>query len=151
MPLLAIFVTAPLAAQPYTQISAGEYHTCALLDSGGVHCWGDNFRGQLGNGMSGSGQEQPEPQRVLGISSAAHIAAGASHNCAALRDGRVRGAALDVYDEEPLPRDHPLRSEPRTLLSPHVAYASDESYREYYEQIVEDIDAWMRGTPLRVL
>lgn len=69
----------------------------------------------------------------------------------ALRRGRVRGAALDVFDEEPLPRDHPLRSEPRTLLSPHVAYASDQSYREYFGQIVEDIDAWLRGAPLRLL
>ena len=88
--VLVLLFAAPLTAQPYTQISAGEFHTCALLDSGGVHCWGDNFRGQLGDGMSGSGQEQPEPQRVLGISTAAHIAAGASHNCAALRDGRVQ-------------------------------------------------------------
>jgi phosphoglycerate dehydrogenase-like enzyme len=70
---------------------------------------------------------------------------------AALRSGRVRGAALDVFDEEPLPRDHPLRTEPRTLLSPHAGYACDESYREYYAQIVEDIDAWLRGEPIRLL
>lgn len=70
---------------------------------------------------------------------------------ASLRSGRVRGTALDVFDEEPLPRDHPLRHEPRTLLSPHVAYACDESYREYYAQIVDDIDAWLRGEPVRVL
>jgi phosphoglycerate dehydrogenase-like enzyme len=70
---------------------------------------------------------------------------------AALRNGRLRGAALDVFDDEPLPRDHPLRAEPRTLLSPHMAYACDESYREYYVQIVEDLDAWLRGRPVRVL
>jgi phosphoglycerate dehydrogenase-like enzyme len=70
---------------------------------------------------------------------------------AALRSGRVRGAALDVFDEEPLPRDHPLRSEPNTLLSPHLAYACDESYREYYAQIVEDIDAWLSDAPVRRL
>ena len=69
----------------------------------------------------------------------------------ALRRRQVRGAALDVFDEEPLPRDHPLRHEPHTLLSPHVGYACDESYREYYAQIVEDIDAWERGAPIRVL
>ena len=70
---------------------------------------------------------------------------------AALRGRRVRGAALDVYDEEPLPRDHPLRSEPHTLLSPHIGYGCDESYREYYAQIVDDIDAWLRGEPVRLL
>lgn len=95
--LLAVLATLLLAgsigtpmAQPYTQIATGEYHTCALLDSGGVHCWGDNFRGQLGNGMSGNGQESPEPVRVAGLNTAVHIAAGTSHNCAALRDGRVQ-------------------------------------------------------------
>jgi alpha-tubulin suppressor-like RCC1 family protein len=88
---LALLVGAPHAlAQPYTQISAGENHTCALLDSGAVHCWGLNLRGQLGNGMSGTGQEQPEPVRVMGIqNTAAHIAAGREHNCAALKDGQV--------------------------------------------------------------
>ena len=89
--LLALATGAQSAlAQPYTQISAGENHTCALLDSGGVHCWGLNLRGQLGNGMSGTGQEQPEPVRVMGIqNAAAHIAAGREHNCAALKDGQV--------------------------------------------------------------
>lgn len=88
--LLTAFASAqPALAQPYTQISAGEYHNCALLDSGGVHCWGDNYRGQLGNGLSGNGQESAEPVRVTGISSAVHIAAGTSHNCAALRGGSV--------------------------------------------------------------
>lgn len=90
VPLLALCFAPSLGAQPYTQISAGESHTCALLDSGGVHCWGDNFRGQLGNGGSGSGQESSEPVRVLGLTSAAFIAAGTAHNCAALRDGTVR-------------------------------------------------------------
>lgn len=91
---LAITLIAPFSgaaiAQPYTQIAAGELHTCALLDSGAVHCWGDNFRGQLGNGGIGSGQESPSPVRVLGLSAAVNIATGTSHSCAALRDGRVQ-------------------------------------------------------------
>ncbi len=70
---------------------------------------------------------------------------------AALRTRHVRGAALDVFDDEPLPHDHPLRHEPHTLLSPHSAYASDESYREYFAQIVDDIDAWLVGAPVRLL
>ncbi len=69
----------------------------------------------------------------------------------ALRRGHLRGAALDVFDEEPLPSGHPLRSEPHTLLSPHIGYGCDESYREYYAQIVDDIDAWLRGDPKRLL
>lgn len=92
--LLAAFALTALpgivAVQPYTQISAGENHTCALLDSGAVHCWGGNERGQLGNGASGSGTQSPEPVCVQNVSTAAHIAAGREHNCAALKDGAVR-------------------------------------------------------------
>lgn len=89
VPLLAFLFVPSLGAQPYTHISAGESHTCALLDSGGVHCWGDNGRGQLGNGASGTGQESSEAVRVLGLNTAMHIAAGREHNCAALKDGQV--------------------------------------------------------------
>ncbi|TAF99772.1 MAG: hypothetical protein EAZ43_15195 [Betaproteobacteria bacterium] len=87
--LFSLFV-AGTNAQPYTQISAGENHTCALLDSGGVHCWGDNFRGQLGNTTALVGDESGLPIRVLNISTAAQIAAGREHNCAALKNGTVR-------------------------------------------------------------
>lgn len=87
---LALAYAPAASAQPYTQIAAGEYHTCALLDSGGVHCWGDNFRGQLGNGASGNGQESAEALPVQGVVGAVHIAAGTAHNCAALASGGVK-------------------------------------------------------------
>ena len=69
----------------------------------------------------------------------------------ALRSRRIAGAALDVFDREPLPRDHPLRSLPNTLLTPHVGYATVETYRDYYGQAVDDILAFVRGEPVRVL
>jgi phosphoglycerate dehydrogenase-like enzyme len=68
-----------------------------------------------------------------------------------LREGRIAGAGLDVYDQEPLPIDHPLRALPNTLLLPHIGYVTDDVYRYWYEQVVEDIVAWRAGRPIRVL
>jgi phosphoglycerate dehydrogenase-like enzyme len=69
----------------------------------------------------------------------------------ALRDGTIAGAGLDVYDEEPLPRDHPLRELPNTVITPHLGYVTEETYRIFYGQALEDILAFLRGEPVRVL
>ncbi|HET8951085.1 MAG TPA: D-2-hydroxyacid dehydrogenase family protein [Solirubrobacteraceae bacterium] len=69
----------------------------------------------------------------------------------ALVKGTIAGAALDVYAKEPLPKDHPLREAPRTLLSPHLGYVSIGTYEVMYRDAVEDIAAWIRGEPVRVL
>ncbi len=68
----------------------------------------------------------------------------------ALRAGRIR-AGLDVFDREPLPADHPLRTAPNVVLTPHVGYVTDGGYREFHEGMVEDIKAWLAGAPIRVL
>lgn len=70
---------------------------------------------------------------------------------AALRSGAIAGAALDVYDEEPLPGGHPLWNAPRTVLTPHIGYVSDDGYRIFYGEAVEDIAAFFAGHPVRVL
>jgi len=70
---------------------------------------------------------------------------------AALSKGTIAGAAVDVYDTEPIPRDHPLLSAPNTVLTPHLGYVTRESYRAYFAGAVEDIAAWRRGAPIRVL
>ena len=70
---------------------------------------------------------------------------------AALEAGRLAYAGFDVYDKEPLPVDHPLRTAPNVILTPHIGYVTDENYRSSYPQIVEDILAFLDGKPVRVL
>jgi phosphoglycerate dehydrogenase-like enzyme len=69
----------------------------------------------------------------------------------ALRERRIAGAALDVYDVEPLPVDHPLRSTPNTLLLPHIGYVTTDTYSVWFAHVVENILAWHDGHPIRVL
>jgi phosphoglycerate dehydrogenase-like enzyme len=68
-----------------------------------------------------------------------------------LRSRSIAGAALDVYDSEPLPASSPLRSAPRTVLTPHLGYVTDDGYQVFYGDAVEDIAAFYDGKPLRVL
>src|SRR5262249_22469333 len=70
---------------------------------------------------------------------------------AALRAGTIAGAGLDVFDEEPLPPDHPLRRMPNTVITPHLGYVTEETYRVFYPQALEDIRAFLSGVPVRVL
>jgi phosphoglycerate dehydrogenase-like enzyme len=69
----------------------------------------------------------------------------------ALESGRLGGAALDVFDTEPLPADHPLRRLPNTVLTPHLGYVTEETYRIFYGEAVEDILAFRANQPIRVL
>ncbi|MEQ8142730.1 D-2-hydroxyacid dehydrogenase family protein [Streptomyces sp. OP7] len=69
----------------------------------------------------------------------------------ALREGRIAGAAVDVFDTEPLPAGHPMRTAPRLLATPHLGYVSELNYRTYYADAVEDIAAYLSGAPVRRL
>lgn len=64
---------------------------------------------------------------------------------AALRDGRIRGAALDVFQTEPLPVNHPLRSFENVVLSPHMGYVSAESYDQFFRLAIENVVAYLDG------
>ena len=70
---------------------------------------------------------------------------------ATLRAGRIRGAGLDVYAQEPLPDKHPLRSLPNAVLMPHQGYHVEEFYEVAYADTVENIAAFLAGRPIRIL
>lgn len=68
----------------------------------------------------------------------------------ALQARAIAGAALDVYDVEPLPASHPFRSLDRLLVTPHIGFVTSETYKIFYRDTVENIAAWLSGTPVRV-
>jgi phosphoglycerate dehydrogenase-like enzyme len=68
----------------------------------------------------------------------------------ALKSRSIAGAALDVYDVEPLPPSHPFRSLDRLLVTPHIGFVTNETYRIFYGDTVENIAAWLGGTSIRV-
>jgi phosphoglycerate dehydrogenase-like enzyme len=70
---------------------------------------------------------------------------------AALEAGTIAGAGIDVYDEEPLPADHPLRHAPHTILTPHLGYVTEDTYATFFTDAVDDVLAWLEGEPVRVL
>jgi len=69
----------------------------------------------------------------------------------ALDEKRIAGAGLDVFDVEPLPVDHPYRKLDNVVLTPHLGYVSEQTYRKFYPDIVEDIVAFLDGKPVRVI
>jgi phosphoglycerate dehydrogenase-like enzyme len=117
----------------------------ALADFVSVHLvLGDRTRGLIG---------RPELARMKTTAFLINTSRGPIVQEPALIDALERrsiaGAGLDVYDVEPLPLDHPLRRLPNTVLTPHIGYMTRESYAVYYEQMLEDVEAWLDGVPIR--
>jgi D-3-phosphoglycerate dehydrogenase len=70
---------------------------------------------------------------------------------AALQSKAIAGAGLDVFDTEPLPLDHPFRKLHNVVITPHLGYVSEQNYRKYFPDILEDIRAWLDQKPVRVI
>lgn len=70
---------------------------------------------------------------------------------AALKANKIAGAAIDTYNDEPLPLDHPFRKLDNIVITPHLGYVTAENYKRFYGQMVENIRAWLDGKPIRVM
>ena len=69
----------------------------------------------------------------------------------ALQTGQIGGAAIDVYDQEPLAADHPLRQAPHLILSPHIGYVTNETFAIFYTETLNAISAIIEGKPIRLI
>jgi phosphoglycerate dehydrogenase-like enzyme len=68
-----------------------------------------------------------------------------------LQRRKIAGAGIDVFSVEPLPVDHPFRKLDNIVLTPHLGYVSQDAFHAHYSQMVDGIDAWIKGEPLRKL
>jgi phosphoglycerate dehydrogenase-like enzyme len=68
---------------------------------------------------------------------------------AALREGKIAGAAIDVFDQEPLPSDHPFRTLTSVLATPHIGYVSRDLYERFYQDTVDNIQRWLTALKAR--
>ena len=69
----------------------------------------------------------------------------------ALKDEKIAGAGLDVYDKEPLSQDHKLRFLPNALILPHIGYVTAENYSKFYLQMIENLESCLKNKPLRII
>ncbi|NUS77562.1 MAG: D-2-hydroxyacid dehydrogenase family protein, partial [Streptomyces sp.] len=140
-------LTAERAAAEGVQLADGKEDLLRRSDFVSVHLvLSDRTRGLLG---------EPElramrPHAFLVNTSRAAIVDQAAL-LRALREGWIAGAGLDVFDTEPLPADDPLRTLPNVLATPHLGYVTEHNYRTYYREAVEDIAAFLDGSPVRML
>jgi phosphoglycerate dehydrogenase-like enzyme len=139
-------LTAERAAEQGAEL-VSKHDVFARADVASVHLvLGDTTRGIVG----------AAELRALGPDSyLVNTARAALVDQAALRqalfEGWIAGAGLDVYETEPLPAGHWLRTAPRTLLSPHMGYVSGRGYQVFYGDAAQDIAAYLRGQPVRTL
>jgi phosphoglycerate dehydrogenase-like enzyme len=107
--------------------------------------------GERSRGLVGAAElQRMKPSAVL-INTSRGPIVGEAALIAALEARDIRGAGLDVYDREPLPPDHPLRRLGNVVLTPHLGYVTEGTYRMFYADTVEAIAAWRAGTPVRTL
>jgi D-3-phosphoglycerate dehydrogenase len=69
----------------------------------------------------------------------------------ALKDEKISGAGLDVFETEPLPQDHKLRFLPNALILPHIGYVTAENYSKFYFQMLENLETCINNKPVRII
>ncbi len=120
-------------------LAAGDFVSVHLV-------LGDGTRGLLGPAEPALMKPTAHPVNTSRAAIVDHSALPA-----ALHEGRIAGAGVDVFDTEPLPAGHPMRTAPRLLATPHLGCVSRANYETYYGQAVEDTRAFLDGAPVRRL
>lgn len=129
------------------RLASGLHELLAQSDFASVHLvLGDRSRGLI----DAAALACMKPAAFLVNTSRAAIVDGAAL-LDVLRDGRIAGAGLDVYETEPLPLGDELRGLPNVLATPHLGYVTQANYRTYFQEAVEDIHAFAAGAPVREL
>lgn len=140
-------LTAEAAAEAGVRLAAGKEELLEAADFVTIHLvLSDRTRGLLG---------APELDRMRPTSFLVNTSRGPIVDedalVDALRSGRIAGAGLDVFDVEPLRADHPFRSLPTVLATPHLGYVTRKTYDIFFREAVEDIAAFVAGSPVRTL
>lgn len=140
-------LTAERAAEAGVRLAASKEELLEVSDFVSVHLvLGDRTRGLLG----ADELRRMRPTAYLVNTSRAAIVEQ-SALLRALRERWIADAGLDVFDQEPLPAGHPLRTLPNVLALPHLGYVTRRNYEGYFQQAVEDITAFLAGSPVREL
>ncbi|MER8116431.1 D-2-hydroxyacid dehydrogenase family protein [Streptomyces sp. NPDC094031] len=140
-------LTEERAAEAGVELAASKEELLASGDFVSVHVpGGDRTRGLIG----AAELALLKPTAYLVNTSRASVV-DQDALLAALHEGRIAGAGIDVFDIEPLPAGHPMRTAPRLLATPHLGYVSAANYRTYFSQAVEDIRAYLAKSPVRQL
>jgi phosphoglycerate dehydrogenase-like enzyme len=140
-------LTAERAAESGAELAAGKEDLLRRSDFVSVHLvLSDRTRGLLGEAEL---KAMRPHAHLINTSRAAVVDRDALLR--ALREGWIAGAGLDVFDTEPLPADDALRKLPNVLATPHLGYVTEGNYRTFYTHAVEDIAAFLAGSPVRVL
>ncbi|WP_432001842.1 D-2-hydroxyacid dehydrogenase family protein [Streptomyces sioyaensis] len=140
-------LTAERAAEAGVRLAAGKEELLETSDFVSVHLvLGDRTRGLLG---ADELRRMRPTAYLVNTSRAAVVDQPALLR--ALRENWIAGAGLDVFDQEPLPAGHPLRTLPNVLALPHLGYVTRRNYAGYFQQAVEDITAFLAGSPIREL
>lgn len=140
-------LTAERAAEAGAVLAASKEELLESSDIVSIHLvLGDRSRGLLG----AEELKRMRPSAYLVNTSRAAIVDQAAL-AEALREGWIAGAAVDVFETEPLPDGDPFRSLPNLLATPHLGYVTRGNYRTFYQESVEDVAAFLAGAPIRRL
>lgn len=140
-------LTSERAAQAGAEFARSKEELLASSDFVSIHLkLGERSRGLIG---AAELDRMKSTAYLINTSRAAIVDQDAL--LSALRDGTIAGAGIDVHDREPLPPNHPMRTAPRLLATPHLGYVTHANFRSYYGEAVEDIQAFLAGSPVRRL